>query len=163
MSASKLLSSLRNKKSLNVDSIKQSIEVPLTSIGSTGHKIISGGEKAFAAMSRDAGGLSISSSFRSFSSHGMGKAGMGKKTGQLELFALRVAGVDKKDSDAAMPTHDNTGSASHMTGKALDFGKTHRSYVTNNCRSYGFTPLDSEVWHFNYDPALWARSSHNKD
>ncbi len=151
---------LRNKKSLDINKVKESIDSSkLADVGGS-HKIVFGGEKAYNKMNKDSGNsLGISSSFRSFSSHGMAKAGMGKNTGQLELFALRVAGV--KDSDAAVPTHTPSG-ASHMTGKALDI-KTGKSWVTNNGSAYGFTGISSENWHFNFDPDTWAKSPKNPD
>ena len=151
---------LRNKKSLNISKVKESVDSSqLANVGGS-HKIVHGGEKAYNKMNKDSGNsLGISSSFRSFSSHGMAKAGLPNNTGQLELFALRVAGV--KDSDAAVPTHTPSG-ASHMTGKALDI-KTGKSWVTNNGSAYGFTGITSENWHFNFDPATWAKSPKNPD
>ena len=150
---------LRDKKSLDVNLIKQSVGAPLVDIpGSGGHKIVQGGEKAYAKMQQDSGkGLAISSSFRAFSSQGMAAAGLPNKSGQLELFALRVAG--QASSDAAQPSME-VGSGSHMTGRALDLSDG-KSWVAANGSQYGFTGIESEDWHFNFNPDTWAKSPKN--
>lgn len=151
---------LRSNKSLDVARLKQHVTTPLSNIPGTSHKIVQGGEKAYLAMQKAAGyKFSIKSSFRAFSSHGMSEVGLDKYSGQLELFALRIAG--KRSSDCAKPTHSNTNGGNHMTGKALDIGDG-KSYFSKYGKDYGFTGIASENWHFNFNPDTWASSPKNK-
>ena len=96
----------------------------------------------------------INSSFRAFSSHGMAAAGIPHKSGQLELFALRVA--DKSTSDAAQPTLES-GVGSHMTGMALDLAGGY-DWVKSHGETYGFTNFPGEVWHFDFNPEVWKKN-----
>ena len=163
---------LRDNKSLNANAIKTPVTCSLTGIPDTVHKITPGGETDFVnmrnAIKKDKGlPLSISSSYRTLSTHGMAAAGMDKLTGQLELFALRVGGI--KSSDCAIPTDQIADlKASHMSGRALDLndckdvkdnnGKLVNSetfkWLSKNAKTYGFENYKPERWHWNYKPEI---------
>ena len=150
------------KKSLNINLLKPAPQAQLTEIPSTGgHKIKPGGETQFVALrsamsSKIRKNLKISSSYRTISSHGMSLAGLDGFSGQLELYALRVAG--KRSSACSIPTSNGEGSK-HQTGRALDLkvGSTKLSedataytWMQSNASTYKFKELAGEPWHWNY-------------
>ena len=153
---------LRAKKSLNADHIRKAPSCSLTNIGDTGHKIKPGGQTDYtnmrAALQKAGHGtLGITSSYRTMSSHGMALAGMGNFSGQLELFALRVSGV--QTSDCARPTEIIGAGGNHQSGQALDLclgssklkaGTNAFTWMENNAKTYHFKNLPSENWHWDY-------------
>jgi LAS superfamily LD-carboxypeptidase LdcB len=124
-------------------------ELSLETISGYGSKALikSGGKQNFTNMSAahkkaGKGSLSITSSFRAMTTQATQAKGI-DNSGQIELYALYKVGAGNL---ASTPGYSN-----HQHGGALDLGNFSHSWLKANAKSYKFSGISSEDWHWNYN------------